>query len=258
MAGDNFETANLALPAYVAAALSFTAFLLVVFKLPESLDEEHRLALREKPRQSRLKEVSIVVKNSIATKILFIGAIYALASSLYDVIFPLWMSPEGTNIAFGPKDLIPFYLLSGVVVSVVQGGLMGPLSKRFGDHTLLRSSIIVYVLSLIALTGVGTKELVVWVFICMALASAAGSIVITCIRSLMSKTAGNTDRGIVMGVFSSFETVGRAIGTTAVGWMFHSLGTHSPMYIAGISMIVALVLGIAVKAQWHQLKAEPA
>jgi MFS family permease len=53
LAGDDFATANLFLPAMVSVGMCAAAFLAILFLLPESLDETHRQALRKQPHPGR-------------------------------------------------------------------------------------------------------------------------------------------------------------------------------------------------------------
>ena len=51
LAGDDFATANLFLPAMLSASLSGAALLAIIFLLPESLDPAQREALRNEPHE---------------------------------------------------------------------------------------------------------------------------------------------------------------------------------------------------------------
>ena len=101
LAGDSFENANFALPAYVSAALSFTAFLAVVVALPESLDKAHRDALRAQPKTSRWQEITEVMKRPLARKVILTGFVYNIAAGFFEAVFPIWASYEGAALGTG-------------------------------------------------------------------------------------------------------------------------------------------------------------
>ena len=128
LAGDNFATANLALPAYVSAGLSFLAFVAVLVALPETLTAAQRAESKAAPRQSRLQELVEVFRRPLTLQVIMCGVIYNVGAGLFETIFPIWASDRGTHLAAGPNGLIPFLLVGGMTLVVVQGTLVGPLS----------------------------------------------------------------------------------------------------------------------------------
>ncbi len=253
LAGDNFDNTNLALPAYVSAALSITACLAVFFALPESLSKAHRDALRAKPKTSRLREMLEVLQRPLARKIILCGFVYNIAAGFFEAVFPIWASYAGTGLVSGPQGLIPFMLVGGITLSIVQGGLVGPLARRFGEQQLVLAGAVMYGLGLLAMTMAADAEITWLVYVLMGLVSAASALVLTGTQSLISKRAGSTERGVVMGVFSSMGTLGRSLGTVLTGAAFTYVYLHASFYLCALLMIVLFVLAASVQRQWSML-----
>lgn len=257
LAGDNFETANLALPAYVAAAMSATAFLMVLFLLPESLTKEQQHELRQQPKTSRLKEILEIMSRPLASKIIYMTILLNVAAGLFENLFPLW-AKDGVQIIDGPDDMIPYLAASGITLAVVQAALVGPLSKRFGEHLMIKGAAVLYGTGIVALTvsGGANNTLLSVIFMCVVAGSSA--VITTATTSLMSMRASETERGMVMGVFAAMGTLGRSIGTMLGGLAFQSLAFNAPYYIAAIVMVMLFGLGVVVRKLWAQETAEAA
>ncbi len=252
LAGDDFENANFVLPAYVSAALSFTAFLAVVFALPESLDKKHRDALRAEPKTSRTKEIMEVMRRPLARKVILTGFVYNIAAGFFEAVFPIWASYEGAALVSGPQGLVPFLLAGGITLAVVQGGLVGPLTRRFGEHMLIKAGGLGYGVGLIGMAVAADMQLTWLVYILMAFVSGSSAVVMTGTQSLISQRAGHTERGMVMGVFNSMGTLGRCIGTLLTGAVFTYIYIHGPFYVCAMLMIVLFFLASAVQRNWNK------
>ena len=255
LAGDNFETANFVLPAYVSAGLSFVAFLAVAFALPESLDQAHRDALRAQPKTNRLVEIVEVMKRPVTRNIILCGFIYNIAAGFFEAVFPIWASYEGAGLVEGPQGLVPFLLAGGITLAIVQGGLVGPLSRRFGEHFLIKAGAIGYGAGLVLMSMAADAQQLWLVYGMMAFVSAASAVVMTGTQSLISQRAANTERGMVMGVFNSVGTLGRSAGTLLTGAVFTYVYIHGPFYVCAILMVVLFILAAVVQKNW---RAEPA
>lgn len=156
LAGDDFATANLFLPAMVSAGMCAAAFVAIVFLLPESLDKEHSMALRKQPHPGRLTLAQQLWSRPLIPQFLVGVLIYNTGAGLVESIYPLWV--RDTGIAMGPRDLMPLLLVSGVVLSVVQGGLIGPLTRAFGEHRLFQVGAIGFGLAMVCTVIAGGKR----------------------------------------------------------------------------------------------------
>lgn len=252
LAGSDFETANLALAAYASAAMSGLAFLAVLFALPESLDKEHRDQLRAQLRRSRLAEFAEVMGRPHTRNVIFCGLLVGVTAGLFESIFPIWASDLGAGLVDGPSGLIPFLMAGGIAMVVVQGGLVGPLTRRFGEHAVLKVAACTYGLGLLSMSVAADFHSIVLVCVFMAVTSASSALALTCTQSLVSMQAGQAERGLVMGVFSSVGTFGRASATMLTGVLFQYISVHAPLYAGALTMLLLLAMAMLVHRQWRQ------
>ena len=216
------EANRFALPGFFAAFLSFCSFLMVLFKLPETVDKS---ASKEKdayrrpsvfsPRFWRLLSEQ---KGSSARGFLIplIIGFFLLSfgeSSLYSA-FPLFaesqlnMSAEDVGIQF-------FYI--GIIAVIVQGFLIKPLTNVFAEEKIFLVGNILMVIGL-GLIPLAHNMITLALFLClMALGKSLNTPTIT---SLISQEASEDNYGAVMGASQGLSGLGRMIGPTWGGALF--------------------------------------
>jgi DHA1 family tetracycline resistance protein-like MFS transporter len=257
LAGNDFDSANLALPAMVSAGMTFAAFLMIVFVLPESLAKEHRDAAKKRPQVSRLDSFKQVLGRRLILEIIICALLFNIAAGLFEALFPIWISdtPGGTGLVHGPKGLLPYLLVGGFTLAIVQGGLIGKLTQKFGEHTLLRAGALLYGAALFGMTVAADLVNKPFTFFFMAVVSAAGAMIMTCTQSLVSMCAEKTERGVVMGVYNSVSTIGRFAGTLITGTLFHELYKHAPYWTCGVLMLILIWMSFSMQKHWNQEEA---
>ena len=250
LAGDDFATANLFLPAMVAAGMDAAALLAIIFLLPESLDPASKAALRRQPRVGRLRAARELWARPLLPQFLIGVLIYNVGAGLVEAIYPLWV--RDTGIAAGPRDLMPLLLAGGVVLAVVQGGLIGPLTRAWGEHRLFQLGALGFSLAMVCTIIAGEYGSYYGAMAAMALQSGAAALVLTSMQSLVSQCAGPTERGMVMGVYSSAGTLGRILGTLVTGVIFARIHIESPYAVAVLSMFCVFLIARSVQGHWRE------
>ena len=251
LAGDSFQEANLFAPAMVSAGLSFAAFLMAFFTLKESLSEEQRAKLKGQPRMSRVKAIKKTAAIPILAAIIITALLFNVMAGLFESLFPIWGA--ATGIFSTPKDMLPVFLVAGFTMVIVQGGLVRPLSNRFSDFALLRVGFAGCVLFLSLLIWFASSGNYVAFIIAMAGQAASTALVLTFLQSLVSKRAPDTERGGVMGVYSSAGMAGRTLGTVATGTIMERTFVHAPYILAIFIAVGGLVLTALTQRQSKML-----
>ncbi|MFU8812207.1 MAG: MFS transporter [Balneolaceae bacterium] len=232
-----------ALPGFFAAFLSLCSFLMVLFKLPETVDTSRPApaAMRRPsvftPRFWRLLSEQ---KGSSARGFLLplVIGFFLLSfgeSSLYSA-FPLFaegqlnMTAEEVGIQF-------FYI--GIIAVVVQGFLIKPLTRRFSEESLFLTGNVLMVTGL-ALIPLSHNMLMLALFLgLMALGKSLNTPTIT---SLISKEARADNVGAVMGASQGLSGLGRMIGPTWGGALF---AIYFGIPFVATALIVAATIWIA-------------
>jgi len=249
LAGDDFATANLQLPAMVSAGMAGAALLAIILLLPESLDPAHKAVARARPRIGRLAALGALWERPLIPHFLVGVLIYNTGAGLSEAIYPLWV--RDTGIAAGPRDLMPLLLVSGIVLSVVQGGLIGHLTRAFGEHRLFQLGAAGFGLAMVAAVIAGQSASYDGAMAALAFPSASAALVLTSMQSLVSQCAGPAERGMLLGIYSSAGTLGRVIGTLVTGVIFARIHIESPYAFTVLVMLCLFLIARSVEGQWN-------
>jgi MFS transporter, DHA1 family, tetracycline resistance protein len=232
-----------ALPGFFAAFLSFCSFLMVLFKLPETVDTtKERKAFYRRPSVFTPRFWRLLAdqkgKSARGYLIPLIIGFFLLSfgeSSLYSA-FPLFaegqlnMTAEEVGIQF-------FYI--GIIAVVVQGFLIKPLTNIFAEEKLFMTGNILMVIGL-GLIPLAHNMLTLALFLgLMALGKSLNTPTIT---SLISKEADDDNVGAVMGASQGLSGLGRMIGPTWGGALF---AVWFGIPFAATALIVATTIWIA-------------
>jgi len=226
--GGIFSQSSLNMPFYLAGATSLITFLLVTFVLKESLSVEERNS-QSKERTSLLKAFNGPVS------VLFVLQLFvSLSLSGLEATFAYFAAEKA---GLGAVQLGYIFMIMGLAGAIVQGGLVGRMTKKLGEGTVIQLGIIISAVGfglILLIKGFGTAALFLTIF------GVGNGLIRPSVSSLLTKksTAGH---GSTTGLLSSFDSLGRIIGPPLGGWLF-SIAIGMP-YISGIILSgIALVL----------------
>lgn len=245
MAGDQFAAANFMLPALTSAALSFISFVGIAVFLKESLSKELRRQNRAAPSHSQWTAFKGLFSQRLLLLIIGCGVLFNLAAGLFESIFPLWA--KDLALISGPQGLAPMLLVSGFTLALVQAGLVGKLTQKYGEQALLKFSAWLYALAMLLMIISGANQLYWLVLLAMSMQAAATGLMLTCIQSLVSQKAAAHEKGRVMGLFSSAGTLARTVATFSTGSIYLLFGMQSPLILATCSVIALYFLAQAIQ-----------
>ena len=232
-----------ALPGFFAAFLSFCSFLMVLLKLPETVDTgKEREPVYKRPSDFTLRFWKLLSdqkgKSARGYLIPLIIGFFLLSfgeSSLYSA-FPLFAESE-LGLTAEQVGVQFFYI--GIIAVIVQGFLIKPLTNIFAEEKLflVGNFLMVTGLGLIPF-AVNTLTLALFLGI-MALGKSLNTPTIT---SLISKEAASDNVGAVMGASQGLSGLGRMIGPTWGGALF---AIHFGLSFVATALIVAATIWIA-------------
>ena len=250
MAGAEVETANYVLPALAAAALSIVAVFGSILFLPESLSRSDRKPFKWSRAASPggQEEVSLAGVNRQGLLKLFAAAmIFYTAMSQMESIFPLWANDL---YDMGPRFIGGVFFYIGIIQVVMQAGMVGPLTSRFGDRPVAIASGVFFALGLTALATL-TARWQVWIAL-LPFGIGVGLFNPT-VTSIVSKACSANERGAVMGKYQAASAWGRFFGPLWSGLMYSKISMAAPFASAAALMLPAIIL----VALYHPGRAEP-
>jgi DHA1 family tetracycline resistance protein-like MFS transporter len=232
VAGNEIATADLEMPGLIAAGLSLAAFLGVVLLLPESLPA----AARARPRRSRLAVFQAALGRPVLPRLLAVFFLVILAFAGMESTFALWAMRQ---YAWGPAQIGYVFTYVGLLSAAMQGGLIGPLTRRFGEERLLMGGLALIALGLLVLPF--ARALPPLGVAVSALAIGMGAMQPS-LNSLISRRAGAEEQGEIMGLSQSVGSLSRVLGPVIAGALFEAFGRNSPFLWGAVLVAGALLL----------------
>jgi DHA1 family tetracycline resistance protein-like MFS transporter len=241
------------LPAFVAASVSALNLILIFFLLPESLTAERReaVSLRQRPPFT-LNALLQALNRPTVGPLLYVRFFYGLAFATFQSIFALYAQ------AIGLSSQTTGYVLAyvGLLSVIVQGGLIGVLTRRFRESWLIITGLWLMTGALFAWAFTANLWLLLVVLLPLAL---SGGVLNTVIQSAISKSVSREDVGGMLGISASLEAATRVIAPSVGGYLLQNLGTWAPGIFSTVLMAWAVTFAyrrIILPARWERLAAE--
>lgn len=240
LAGSDPHNADFQSPAFAAAGLSAFALVLGVFTLKESLSDEIRKRIAEKPKETRSKQFRIALKKPNIRLLLLLSFLAVFAFAGIEATFALWSRRQ---YGWGPEQNGYLFALIGFSGALLQGGLIGRMSKRFGEANLIVQGSIALTLG-IGLIPFATE---LWMLIIVMLIAVYGfSVISPSLNSLISLQTNEEDQGGMLGVARSATTLARVGGPAWAGTLFSVLGMNWPYFGGACIMAVVIVISLRI------------
>ncbi|MFB0991595.1 MAG: MFS transporter [Rhodospirillales bacterium] len=240
LAGSDPHNADFQSPAFAAAGLSAFALILGIFTLKESLSDEIKKRIAEKPKEIQSKQFQIALKKPNIRLLLLLSFLAVFAFAGIEATFALWSRRQ---YGWGPEQNGYLFALIGFSGALLQGGLIGRMSKRFGEANLIVQGSIALTLG-IGLIPFATE---LWMLIIVMLIAVYGfSVISPSLNSLISLETNEEDQGGMMGVARSATTLARVGGPAWAGTLFSVLGMNWPYFGGACIMAVVIVISLRI------------
>jgi MFS family permease len=230
-----------AAPGFAAAALAAVNGVAAWFILP---NPPVQAAAERRPRFAALRGE---MKAPGIRRLLLISFLSILAFSALEATFAL-LAKDAFALDQAHVGYVFAYI--GVFAVVVQGGLIGPLTRRFGERRLLVAGLVLQAASHAILPFVGTLAGLLAILIPLSFGS---GLTTPSISALLSRMAHKDDQGGTMGIGESASALGRIIGPESGTFTYANVGHAFPYVGGGLLMAVAA----AVAASLTRARTEP-
>ncbi|WP_099354025.1 MFS transporter [Fredinandcohnia onubensis] len=226
--GGIFSKTDLQMPFYIAGTLSLLTFFLVMFILKESLSKEQRHP-KDRKRTGLLKAL-----NGPESVLFFLSLFITLSLSGLEATFAYFAAEKA---GLGTTELGYIFMIMGLAGAIVQGGLVGRLTKRFGEGFVIQIGIFLSAVGFFLILF--TKDFVT-AAIYLTIFGVGNGIIRPAVSALLTKRS-KTGHGSVTGLLSSFDSLGRILGPI-LGGLLYTISMGLP-YISGIFLsAVAFIL----------------
>ena len=211
-------------PFYVAAVFALSNAVVAWFRLPETnMLRGSNVAPRARRR---------LVINRYTGIALLAGSAFAG----FEATFALF-GERRFNLTEGSAAAV--FLVVGVMLVIVQGMLIGPLTRAFGSGRLLSAGLVVLIGGFLVLA---VAEIWVVLFVALALLSVGQGVVTPSLTSVVADSVAPDKRGEALGIQQSAGALSRIIGPAIAGLTFDHVGVAWPYVTAAVLTVMALVL----------------
>jgi DHA1 family tetracycline resistance protein-like MFS transporter len=232
---------NLSTPGYIAAAMSLIAAIITWARLPESrthapVDAENWL------HPSRFKPV---LAKPVVVRLLAIGFCVMAAFVMMESTITLFLNK---TFNWGERGVGFYFLFAGIIIIGVQGGMIGRLTKKFGDWPLCIAGPFMVAAGMACLAAVaylkspaGLGIALTVLLIGGAINAAGRSFQQPTLSSLLSKFSDRSEQGLVFGLYHGLSSLARVAGPIIAGLAFPFLKNTGQFLLAGA---IAIAMGL--------------
>jgi DHA1 family tetracycline resistance protein-like MFS transporter len=230
------------LPGLGAGSLSFAALLIAFLVLGESKAPDLR------PRSGIPPQFDKRVWSEMAAH----GLLLSVMTSLFITLLAVaGMETSVTLHArdrfhFALLDLIWFFSFMGVIVAVIQGGLIGRLAKRFGEKTLVAVGAASFTLGLALVPIVWRVPMLYVVAFFIAVGQGLSYPSLT---SLVTKASPASEHGSMLGLASGVGSLARFLGPIWCGFLYDYAQARGAFYGSAVLTAIAFVIALRMRKQ---------
>jgi DHA1 family multidrug resistance protein-like MFS transporter len=224
---------SLALPFFLASALSTLALALILAVLPESLDVTQFRSTEKTIRGPQFREMWDALFSPIGV-LLFMAFLVSFGLTIFEAVFGLYSLER---FGYGPKEVGGLLTVIGFVSAAVQGGLTGLLTRRFGEAFVIKASLFASAIGFpLLILGVNLLTIILTLIFFIT----ANSMLRPAVSSLTSKQA-EFGQGIAMGLNNAFMSLGRSTGPLLAGYLF-DYNIKLPYLVGGVIMLFGFIV----------------
>jgi DHA1 family tetracycline resistance protein-like MFS transporter len=230
-------------PAYAAATVQRAAAVLTYLKLPES--RKHRES--EVVAWLHPSRFAPILRKPVLVQLLAISFFTMAAFVMMESVVGLYLN---RTFGYGERQVGYFFGFIGVVIIIVQGGLIGRLTKRFGEWPLAIAGTLLVSLGMVGFTGTAWWTGLGLLCLAGAVNATGRSLQQPTVSALMSKFSDPREQGIVFGLYHGLGSLARVAGPVVAGLVYEWQRFTGAFVVAGV---VALLMAV-----WTFLLRQPA
>jgi len=224
---------SLSTPFFLAAALSLLALALVFFILPEP--PRAHVEQTAKLRGPQIKAMLGALAGPMGV-LFFMAFLLTFGLTNFEGVFGLY---SAERYGYGPEQVGGILMVVGLLSAVVQGGLTGPLTRRFGEVTIIRISLIGSAIGFALMIQANT---LLQVLLTVSFFVISNAMLNPSVTSLISRRT-LSGQGITMGLTNSFLSLGRIAGPLWAGFVFDQ-NMNMPYWTGAVIMLAGFGISL--------------
>ncbi|MCP4889638.1 TCR/Tet family MFS transporter [Rubripirellula sp.] len=232
---------HLRLPFFVAAGLAMVNWLYGYFVLPESLPPEKRSPFK----LTHTNPFGTLRQLRVYPMVAGLAAVFVCKSLAQRGLENVWVLYTGYRYGWSQTVNGWALCLVGITAVIVQGGLVRPIVKRFGERKAVVAGTVISTLAFIGY-GLASQGWMIPVIICFG---ALGGIAGPAIQSLVTSRVDETEQGKIQGALTSLTSLTNVFAPILFNTLLFSyfISDSAPAKIPGAPFLFgSILLAIAV------------
>jgi len=254
--GTIFDTHPYLLPCLIASLLSTISFIFAIWKLPEShtSTSEEKISLNPITHVSNMiKDIRKVIQMPQLGRLVMISVMFMYGFTIMHAVFVLFTEYD---LGFNESQNGRIFAIIGINGLIVQGWLIGPLTKKYGSVNLMKIGTLICGLGLTLIPYVSHQYIWITMGAVVILLSTGNALFQPSFSAILAQRTreGGHEMGMVMGSQESASAFARILGPLTGGlvWDYTVLKTGmlsiaTAFHLCGIMMFLAYLLQTRVK-----------
>ncbi len=239
--GGALARVSITLPLVLAVAFAVVNLTLVVLLLPETLPVEARQPMPRKRELQPFHQLARVLADPRVRRLCLSFFLFFLAFNGFTGVLVLYFKQA---FGWGPSLSAAAFLVVGVVATVVQGGLIGPMVKRFGEWRLTLAGLGAVIGGCLVIALAHGPLATPALFVGVAILALGTGLVTPCLRSLVSRRLESGGQGAALGSLQGLQSLGSFLGPPLAGLAYEAIGRRAPFGL-GITLLLLVALLVA-------------
>lgn len=255
--GTIFDTYPYLLPCLIASLLSTVSFFFAIKKLPESHQPSSEIKINLNPINhvsNMIKDIGKVIKMPQLGRLVLISVMFTYGFTIMHAVFVLFTEYD---LGFDEAQNGRIFAIIGINGLIIQGGLIGPLTKRYGSNLLMKIGTIVCGMGLLLIPYVSHEHIWITMGAVVVLVSTGNALFQPSFSAILAQRTSEEgqEMGMVMGAQESASAFARIIGplTGGIVWDYTVLKTGilsiaTAFHLCAIMMCIAFLLQFGMKS----------
>jgi MFS transporter, DHA1 family, tetracycline resistance protein len=226
-------------PFFIAAAIAAINGLVAIRRLPETHGKSERAAAAA--LTSGLSGGG--ARTPALVRFAIVGFISTAAFSAFEATFSLF-GKRRFDLTLASASAV--FLGIGLVLVVVQGALIHPLTAKYGSWKLLTGGMVTIAAGLGLFASAKNWPVFILALFLLSVGSGVGG---PSMLALVGEAAGSAKRGEALGFQQSASSLGRILGPLTGGVLFEHAGVPWPYIVGAVLSLAAVVLVQGARSQ---------